>query len=50
MFDKQIELGMAALAFDITYANGNWFAWYYEILKDNNLEIIVDDTSKNDRG
>jgi hypothetical protein len=48
MFDKQVDLGMAALAFDITYANKQWFAWYYEILKDHNMEIIVDDSAKND--
>ena len=46
MFDKQIELGMAALEFDITYAKGEWFAWYYEILKDNNLGILDDGTTK----
>jgi hypothetical protein len=48
MFDKQIKLGMAALEFDITFAKGEWFAWYYEILKNDNLEIIVDDSAKND--
>jgi hypothetical protein len=48
MFDKQVELGMAALEFDITYASKNWFAWYYEILKDNNLEIVVDESTKDD--
>jgi hypothetical protein len=49
MFDKQIELGMAALAFDITYANKKWVAWYYEILTNDKLEIL-DDTTENNRG
>ncbi len=48
MFDKQIELGMAALAFDITYAKGAWVAWYYEILKNDKLEILANDSTKND--
>jgi len=48
MFDKQIELGMAALAFDITYAKGTWVAWYYEILKNDKLEILANDSTKND--
>ena len=48
MFDKQVQLGMAALEFDITYANGKWFAWYYEILTNDKLEIL-DDTTENNR-
>jgi len=40
MYEKQISLGMAALEFDqITYAKGNWYAWYYEILKSDNQSI-----------
>jgi len=38
MFHKQLELKMAALEFDnITYAKGYWFAWYYEIAKDETV-------------
>lgn len=49
MYKKQIELGMAALEFDITFAKGIWFAWYYEILKtDKLLEGVLDGTTKND--
>ena len=50
MFDKQIELGMAALEFDnITFAKGRWYAWYYEILTNDKLEIL-DDSTENNRG
>ena len=49
MFDKQVKLGMASLEFDITYAKGNWFAWYYEILTNDKMEIVADDSTQNDR-
>jgi len=50
MFKKQLELSMAALEFDIVYAKGYWFAWYYEIAKDQTVvEIEKDDTTKNNR-
>jgi len=44
MLRKQLELKMSALAFDITYAKGYWFAWYYEIAKD---EIVIQIESEN---
>jgi len=46
MFNKQIELKMAALEFDnITYAKGYWYAWYYEIAKN---EIVMQIESEKD--
>lgn len=50
MLRKQLELKMSALAFDITYAKGYWFAWYYEIAKDEiviQIESENNDTAKN---
>lgn len=47
MFKKQTELGMASLSFDIVFAKGFWYAWYYEVLKTDNLEEVVDDTTEN---
>ena len=41
MLRKQLELKMA---FDITYAKGYWFAWYYEVAKD---EIVIQIESEN---
>jgi hypothetical protein len=49
MYEKQIQLKMASLEFDIIFANGYWFAWYYEILTTDTMEMIADDTSKVDR-
>jgi hypothetical protein len=50
MFKKQLELSMAALEFDIVYAKGYWFAWYYEIAKDQTVvEIESDGTTENNR-
>jgi hypothetical protein len=50
MFEKQIKLGMAALEFDITYAKGSWFAWYYEVLTNDKMGIISNESTENDRG
>ena len=47
MFNKQVKLGMAAMEFDITFANGYWFAWYYEILKNETLKEVSDDNTEN---
>ena len=51
MFRKQLELNMAALQFDnISYAKGYWFAWYYEIAKDETvikIESESNGTAKN---
>ena len=51
MFHKQLELKMAALEFDnITHAKGYWFAWYYEIAKDETvmtMESENNDTTRN---
>tara|TARA_R110002096_G_scaffold25124_1_gene78884 strand:- start:859 stop:1017 length:159 start_codon:yes stop_codon:yes gene_type:complete len=52
MFHKQLELKMAALEFDnITYADKNWYAWYYEIASDVNIikvESEKDESTKDD--
>lgn len=40
MYQKQIQLGMAALEFDIVESKGKWYAWYYEIVNDKTLEEI----------
>jgi hypothetical protein len=38
------------LEFDIVYAKGYWFAWYYEIAKDQTVvEIESDGTTENNR-
>ena len=51
MYKKQIDLKMSALEFDITYARGFWFAWYYEILNNDNLkEIVTNDKTQDNRG
>jgi hypothetical protein len=42
MYDKQIQLGMAALAFDIVYAKGTWYAWYYQILNNDTIQEVAD--------
>lgn len=50
MFEKQVKLGMVSLEFDnITFVKGNWYAWYYEILTNDKMEIVVDDNTKDDR-
>jgi hypothetical protein len=50
MFRKQIELGMTALEFDIVHAKGYWYAWYYEIAKDQTvIEIESDGNTKDNR-
>lgn len=46
MYEKQIQLKMASLEFDIIFANGYWFAWYYEILTTDTMGVIIDDTAK----
>lgn len=46
MFQKQVKLGMASLAFDITYAKGAWYAWYYEIASNDALEEVADVPAK----
>lgn len=53
MFKKQLELKMRLLPFDITYASGYWFAWYYEDATDQTIIKIESEsngTAKNDRG
>jgi hypothetical protein len=48
MFHKQLELKMSALEFDnITYAKGYWFAWYYEIAKDETVIQIESESNGN---
>jgi hypothetical protein len=48
MFRKQLELKMAALEFDnISYAKGYWFAWYYEIAKDETVIKIESESNGN---
>ena len=48
MFHKQLELKMAALEFDnISYAKGYWFAWYYEIAKDETVIKIESESNGN---
>ena len=48
MFNKQLELKMAALEFDnISYAKGYWFAWYYEIAKDETVIKIESESNGN---
>lgn len=42
MFNKQIELGMSALEFDITFAKGFWFAWFYEIANTRAMSEITE--------
>lgn len=49
MYQKQLELKMAALEFDITYAKGFWFAWYYEILNNDSVSELVDGNTENNR-
>jgi hypothetical protein len=49
MYERQIQLKMASLEFDIIFANGYWFAWYYEILTTDTMETIVNDDTKVDR-
>lgn len=47
MFEKQMQLKMTALAFDIVYANGYWFAWYYELLDNKTLGEVADGNTDN---
>jgi hypothetical protein len=49
MYQKQIQLGMAALEFDIEFAKGRWYAWYYEIIKNETLEEIIDGNTEDNR-
>lgn len=46
MYQKQLQLKMAALQFDIVYANGYWFAWYYEILNTDTLKELSNGNTK----
>ena len=47
MFQKQTELQMTALEFDQIYYDGkNHIAWYYEVLKNNKLEEIINVDTK----
>lgn len=49
MYQKQIELKMASLEFDIIFANGYWFAWYYEVLTTDTMEAVINDNTEVDR-
>lgn len=49
MYQKQISLGMQALEFDITFAKGSWYAWYYEVTSFETLTEVMDDNTKDDR-
>lgn len=52
MMEKQLKLGMTALAFDVMYdtSRKEYVAWYYEILKQENMEELINgDNQKNDR-
>ena len=49
MFNKQVELGMAALEFDITFAKGYWFAWYYEIATTQKVLDDLNEHTENNR-
>lgn len=47
MFQKQAELKMAAMQFDIIFAKGFWYAWYYQVLKNDSLEEIANESTDN---
>lgn len=49
MYQKQIQLGMAALEFDVTFSKGKWYAWYYEIIKDETLTEIINGNTEDNR-
>ena len=49
MYQKQLELKMSALQFDIMSHKGTWYAWYYEIINNESLEEIVDGNTKDNR-
>ena len=49
MFEKQLELKMSALEFDIIFANGFWFAWYYEIASNKSLSEVTDGNTTDNR-
>lgn len=46
MYQKQLQLKMAAMQFDIVHANGYWFAWFYEILNTQSLDEIANGNTK----
>jgi hypothetical protein len=49
MYQKQLQLKMAAMQFDVIHANGYWFAWFYEVLNTESLNEIANGNTKDDR-
>lgn len=48
MFQKQIQLSMTALEFEVVFAKGEWYAWYYEAANTRAMDEVIDaDTPNN---
>ena len=52
MMQKQMQMGMASLSFDVMFDSSKkeYIAWFYEILSQETLKEVSDDSAESNRG